>query len=85
MKDGNCHKLSWRLDILPAKFRSTADTLENLQISIHIPSISDQSINNPRIPFSVKAQMLLPVSTLEVLGAAEDVGRFLANNLGDIQ
>lgn len=29
--------LSWRLDILPAKFRSTADTLENLQISI--PSI----------------------------------------------
>lgn len=69
--------LSWRLDILPAKFRSTADTSENLQISI--PSI------HARRPFSVKAQMLLPVSTLEVFGAAKDVRHFLANNLGEIQ
>lgn len=29
--------------------------------------------------------MLLPVSTLEVFGAAKDVRNFLANNLGDIQ
>ena len=43
VKDGKLWKLlSWRLDILPAKFRSTADTSENLQISI--PSIH-QSIH----------------------------------------
>ena len=29
--------------------------------------------------------MLLPVSTLEVFGAAKDLRNFLANNLGDIQ
>ena len=71
VKDGN-----WDGDLTSSQPNSgRLRTPEKKIKSQSIPSI------HPR-PFSVKAQMLLPVSTLEVFGAAKDVRNFLANNLG---
>lgn len=71
VKDGN-----WVGDLTSSQPNSgRLRTPEKKIKSQSIPAI------HPR-PFSVKAQMLLPVSTLEVFGAAKDVRNFLANNLG---
>lgn len=81
--------IQWKMEIMEIMEITELETWHppsQIQVDCgHLRKSSNLHPINPSTPFSVKAQMLLPVSTLEVFGAAKDVRNFLANNLGDIQ